>query len=292
MRARMSRAACLAFAPPGRGERGDQRRLRAQDRSVVEGLERIGFERRAGGGDVDDEFGRAGGGRALGRAEALDNAVVGDSMLGEKAAGEIDVFGRDPHALAALGAIGRSDIVEIGHGAHVDPGLRRGDHDIGVAEAERAQKLEPRLGVRHFLAHQILAGDAEMRGSRGKLADDLGRRDIGDLDARQPGDRAAIVARAPPLHEFEPGAREERRGRLLQSPLGGDGEDERRLGAVARRPSALSPVREPVEVDRRADGGNVLVRAEAPREPVVTSAGERGLRAGAWGSWASNTKPV
>ncbi len=102
-----------------------------------------------------------------------------------------------------------------------------------MAEAERAQKLEPRLGVGDFLAHQILASDAEMRGSRGKLADDLGRRDIGDLDARQPGDGAAIVARAPPLHELEPGASEESVGCLLQSPLGGNGEDERSLGAVA-----------------------------------------------------------
>ena len=111
--------------------------------------------------------------------------------------------------------------------------FRRRDHDIGVPEAERAQKLEPQLGVRHFLAHQILAGDAEMRGPRGELADDLGRRDIGDLDPRQPGDGAAIVARASPLHEFEPGASEESVGRLLQSPLGGNREDERALGAVA-----------------------------------------------------------
>ena len=72
-----------------------------------------------------------------------------------------------------------------------------------------------------------------MRGSSRKLADDLGRRDIGDFDARQPGDGAAIVARAATLHEFKPGASEERGGRLLQSPLGGDGEDERPFGAIA-----------------------------------------------------------
>src|SRR5580700_2704012 len=72
-----------------------------------------------------------------------------------------------------------------------------------------------------------------MRGPSGKLANDLGRRDIGDLDARQPGDCAPIVARAPPLDEFEPGASEERRGRLLQSPLGRNGENERPFGAIA-----------------------------------------------------------
>ncbi len=95
-------------------------------------------------------------------------------MLGEEAAGQIDVFGRHPHPIAALGAIGRGDIVEIGHGAHIDPGLGRGDDYVGVAEAERAQKLQPRLDVRNFLAQQILAGDAEMRAAGGKLADDLG----------------------------------------------------------------------------------------------------------------------
>ena len=154
-------------------------------------------------------------------------------MLSKVAAGQVDILCRDPHPFAAPGAIRRSDVVQIGHGAHVDPGLGRGDHDIGVAEAERAQKLEPRLDVGHFLAHQILAGDAEMRGSSGKLADDLGRRDIGDLDARQPGDGAAIVARSPPLHEFEPGAGEESLGCLLQSPLGRNSENERPFSAIA-----------------------------------------------------------
>ena len=223
IRARMSRAACLAFAPHGRGERGDQRRLRAQDRSIVEGLERIGGERRAGRGDVDDEFRRARSGRALGRAEALDDAVVGDAMLGEEAAGEIDVFGRDPHALAALGAIGRGDVVEIGHGAHVDPGLGRRDHDIGVAEAERAQKLEPRLDVGDLLAHQILAGDAEMRRLR-----------------RQAGRRSR-----PTRHRRlrRPAARRSRRdSRARRAPARARARRGRR---TPRRPPAIAPWRGP-----------------------------------------------
>ena len=103
-----------------------------------------------------------------------------------------------------------------------------------MAEPERAQKLEPGLDVGNLLAHQVLAGDAEMGLAGGELADDLGRRDIGDLDPRQTGDRAAIVAGAAPLGELEAGAGEERRRSLLQSPLGGDGEDERRFSAVAR----------------------------------------------------------
>ena len=42
-------------------------------------------ERRAGRRDVDDEVGGAGGGRAFGRAEALDDPVVGDAVAGEEA---------------------------------------------------------------------------------------------------------------------------------------------------------------------------------------------------------------
>ena len=97
--------------------------------------------------------------------------------------------------------------------AHVDPGLRRGDDDIGAAEAERRQQRKALVGVGDLLAHEVLAGDAEMRRAGGELADDLGGREKGHFDAGQIGDRAAIVARAAPLHEFEPGAGEERRRR-------------------------------------------------------------------------------
>ena len=233
------------------------------------GFQRIGRERRAGRGDVDDQLGRAGGRRALGRPEALDDAIVGDAVLGEKAPGEIDVFGRDPHPLAAPGAIGGGDVLEIGHGAHVDPGLRRGDDDIGAAEAERRQQLEPRIGVGDLLAHQILAGDAEMGGAGGELADDLGGRKKGDLDAGQTGDGAAIVARAAPLHEFETGAGEKGRGVFLQPALRGDRQNEGRLWQPSPRrgSSARPPVRQAVERDRRADRGNVLPRPERRASP-------------------------
>ena len=73
----MSRAACSRPGAPGRGQRGDEIGLRAQDRAVVESFQRIGRERRAGRGDVDDELGRARRRRALGRAEALDDAIIG-----------------------------------------------------------------------------------------------------------------------------------------------------------------------------------------------------------------------
>ena len=125
--------------------------------------------------------------------------------------------------------IGR-DLVEIGHAAHVDPGLRHGDDHVGMAEAERGQHLHRLVRIRDLLAHQVLAGDAEMRRAAGQLADDLGGREEGDLDVGHAGERAAIIAGAAGLGEDEAGAGEERGGVLLQAPLGGNGQDERRIG--------------------------------------------------------------
>ena len=216
--------------PPGRRERGDEHRLRAQDDPVLKRLQPIRRKRRAGRGDVDDELRGASGRRALGCAQALDDAIIGDALLGEKPAGEVHVFGCDPHPFAAPGAIGGGDVLEIGHGAHVDPGFRRGDHDIGMAEPKRAQELEPGADVRDLLAQQILAGDAEMGCAGGELADDLGARDIGDLDSGKTAEGAAIVARAAPLDEFEAGAGEKGGRAFLQPALRGDRQNEGRLG--------------------------------------------------------------
>ena len=124
------------------------------------------------------------------------------------------------------------DIVEIGHGVHVDPGLRHRHHHIGVAEAERVDEHDLAVGIRDHLAHQVLAGDAEMDGALRQKLRDLGGRDEGDLDAGQVGDGAAIVARAARLDEIEPGAREERLGVGLQPPLGRHRDDERRAHAA------------------------------------------------------------
>ena len=147
---------------PGRPGRRHEIGLGAQDQAVVEDLQSVGGERRAGGGDVDHQLGRASAGRAFGGAEALDDPVIGDALLGKEAAGEVHVFGRNPHLAAAAGAkIGR-DLVEIGHGAHVDPGLRHRHDDVGVAEAKRRQHLDRLVRIRDLLADQVLAGDAEM----------------------------------------------------------------------------------------------------------------------------------
>ena len=88
------------------------------------------------------------------------------------------------------------DVVEIGHGADVDPGLRHRDHDIGVAEAEPVDHEHALVGIGDGLAHQILAGDAEMHRAARKLRGDLARREIGDLDIVEAHHGAAIFAGA------------------------------------------------------------------------------------------------
>ena len=65
-------------------KRGDEISLRAEDHSVIENFQRIGGERGAGRRDIDDRLGRAGCRRTFGRAEALDDAIIGDAV-GEKA---------------------------------------------------------------------------------------------------------------------------------------------------------------------------------------------------------------
>ena len=94
-----------------------------------------------------------------------------------------------------------ADVVEVGHGAHVDPGLRHRHHHVGEAEAEPFDQHHFAVGVRDHLAHQVFAGDAEMHGAGRELRGDFGGRQIGDLDAVEPGDGAAIVARAARLDQ-------------------------------------------------------------------------------------------
>ena len=223
---------------PGCASRGDEVGLRAQDHPVLDHLEAVGGERGAGGGDIDDHFGGAGRGRGFGGARAFHDAVIDDAVLGKEGARQIGVFGGEPHFALVLEPERGGDIVEVGHAAHVDPGLRHGDDDIGETEAEPVDEHDLPVGVGDHLAHQILAGDAEMDGALRELRGDFRRRQIGDLDAVKSGDGAAVVARSARLDELKPGARKEGLGVLLQAAFRGDGEKKR--GAHAAPPQAAS----------------------------------------------------
>ena len=119
------------------------------------------------------------------------------------------------------------DVVEVRHGAHIDPGLRHRHHHVGAAEAELVEQHDARLRLRDQLADQILAGDAEVDRALRELRGDLGRGQVGDLDIVELGDRAAIVARAARLHQCQSGAREECLGVLLQAAFGRHRDDKR-----------------------------------------------------------------
>ena len=124
-----------------------------------------------------------------------------------------------------LGAKLGGDIVEIGHGAHVDPGLRHGDRDIGKTEAERFEQHD--LVVRTLdIADQVLSGDAEMHRATHELRCDLACRQIGDLDAIDAADAAAIFADTTRLDHRKPRFGKELVGAFLHPPLGRHGEHE------------------------------------------------------------------
>ena len=162
MRVRTSVAACRARADQGARRRRHKIGLGPQDEPVVEDLQSVGGERRSRGGDVDHQLGRSSTGRAFRRTEAFDDPVIGNALLGKEPAGEIHVFGGNPHlAAVARAKIGR-DLIEIGHSANVDPRLGHRHDDVGVAEAKRRQHLDRFLRIRNLLADQVLASDAEM----------------------------------------------------------------------------------------------------------------------------------
>src|SRR5262249_9148125 len=186
--------------------RGDEVRLRTQYHAVVDHLEGIGCERRAGCGDIDDQFGGAGGRRALGRTRGCDDAVVGDAVRGEEGAREIAVLGGGTHFAVVVEAECSREVVEIGHRINVNAGLGDGDRHVGVAEAEGVDEHDLGVRVGDHLAYQVFAGDAEMHHALRQEIGDLRGREIGDLNVGEISDGATVVAGAARLDQFEPGA--------------------------------------------------------------------------------------
>src|SRR4029078_13743094 len=101
----------------------------------------IGAERRAGGGDVDDQLSGSRGRRGLRRADALEDAIAGDAVTGEEAARQIHVFGGDAEPPAMHAGELRGDVLEVGHARDVDPAIRHGDDTAGADEPEALLEL-------------------------------------------------------------------------------------------------------------------------------------------------------
>ena len=123
----------------------------------------LALQRRAGGGDVDDQLGEAGGRRALGGAQALDDAVAGDALAGEEAARQVHVLGGDAHLPAVRAAVGRAPsppgppcAARRASRPAPPPPRRRGRSRSG------ARNVDALVGIGDGLADQVLAGDAEV----------------------------------------------------------------------------------------------------------------------------------
>ena len=160
--------------------------------------------------------------------------------VGEEAAGQVHVFGRHAHLAVVARAKGGGDIVEVGHAAHVDPGLRHRHHHIGEAEADAVQQHHALLRVGDHLAHQIFAGDAEMRRALCELRGDIRRGKIGDFHIVEAGDAAAVFPRAARLDEAETGAREKGFGVFLQAAFRRHRKDKRTAHAALPLPASRS----------------------------------------------------
>ena len=173
--------------------------------------------------------------RAFGGALAVHQHVIGDAVGAEELAHEVVVLGGDAQAVAAAGAEGGGGGVEIGHVAHIDPEGRHGDDEIGEAEAHRGEFGHQVGPVGHFLAHEILAGDAEMQAAGGEFAGDLAGREQHELDAVDAAHGAAVFAARAGAGDLDAARTEPGDGVVLEPALGGHAEGE---GHGAASPAA------------------------------------------------------
>ncbi len=149
-------------------------RLALQDQAVGQGPQAVGGQGRAGGGDIDDQFGGPGSRGPLGRAAGVHDAVVGDAVAREEGPGQHSVLGRHPQAPAGPRQVGHGHLVDVGHGLHIDPALWRGHHEVGAAEAERTEQQHPLVDLTTPLAQQVLANHAQVQVPRVQPRGDVG----------------------------------------------------------------------------------------------------------------------
>ena len=180
-------------------------------------------------------------------------------MRSKERPGQIDVFGCHAHTPVVLRTKAGTDIIEIGHRPHIDPGLRHRHHYIGAAKPEAVDQQYALVGIRNAFAHQVLAGDAEMDRPARQLRGDLACRQISDLDIIERADGAAIVPRATWLCQRKSGTREKGFRVFLQAAFGRNGEHEwRRHGALRFKPpvagSRLSLLRASTQTENPTAG--------------------------------------
>jgi hypothetical protein len=218
---------------PARGQNG----LRAQYQPVLKYLQPVRPERGPGGGDVDDDLGRACRRRAFGGAKALDDPVSGKAMFRKEAARELQILGRDPQAVAMGGVELAGHLVEIGHRSDVQPALRHRNDHVGRPEPQPQDHVGHRVVRRDGLAQQVFAGHPKVDGAVLQCLRNLRRRQERNVDAVEPPDLALVAACRSGLDDLEARAREHRLRRLAQAALGWQGK-----GQVGRTVHASPPL--------------------------------------------------
>lgn len=123
----------------------------------------------------------------------------------------------------ALAEIGRH-VVEVGHAVDIEPHVRHRHNNIGVTEAKPRDDFGTAFPVGQVLAHQILAGDAEVDAAAADLARNLRGGHEHDLDIGAPADMGMVTAVVFRQADGKPGPRQYLQRLFLQPPLGGDGQ--------------------------------------------------------------------
>ena len=116
------------------------------------------------------------------------------------------------------------DVVEIGHGLDVEPDVGNGHHHVGMAEAEPRHDLGAAFPVRQRLAHQVLAGDAEVHRAGADLARDLRGGQEDDLDVAPSVDPRMILARIFRQADRQAGLGQNLQRLILEAAFRGQGE--------------------------------------------------------------------
>src|SRR5579885_2555410 len=186
----------------------------------------------------------------FGGAKAFDDPVVAHVPLGKEAPCQVDVFGGDPHSLAALCPESRRDILKVGHRFDIDPGPGDGHHDVRLAKAKRGEELRFRRQINDRLTDEVFACHAEMDTTGRDFGDNIGRGEEGDLNIFHSVEGPAVIAGAAALHDVEPGAGKESGGVFLQPPFRGNGDHEThgappRLSSQMAAPTAGTGLAEP-----------------------------------------------
>ena len=122
----------------------------------------------------------------------------------------------------------RADIVEVGHAGDVDPGARHRHHDVREADAQRLQQRDFGIGVGNGFADEVLTRNSEMDFTGSQCGGDLGRRHQLHIDAGFARNGGAVIARAGHLLQHETRIAQILRHLFLETPLGGNCEDQDR----------------------------------------------------------------